>query len=403
MIRSRIILLLLSAAAFQLSANACTGQTPAPIKPSIDPGRLPGSLLFPAAIRFLDSAIASGAAPGAVLGVSYRGQWFIHGTGRLGLDDPTTPDSSTVYDMASLTKVVGLTTAMMLAVDSGLIELDAPVQRYVPAFAGRNKRVVTVRHLLVHAGGLPAWRPLFRETSTRDEALTLADTTPLDTLPGTRYLYSDLGAIVLTQAVEGVFRQRLDTLLADRVFQPLGMWSTRFLPPAEWLPRIAPTENDPWRGRILRGEVHDENAARLGGVSGHAGLFSTAPDLLRFGEWLLRIVSDPKFGMPSSRVVSEEWLRFQVARSFLERQGIPSGSSRALGWDTPSAGSSAGSRLDSTSIGHTGFTGTSIWIDPTRELVIVLLTNRVHPTRENNRMGPVRRGVADRVVQGLRE
>ena len=387
---------------FSLISIGCSAQTPA-VKPSIDPGRLASPFDYPAAVRYLDSAIAAGAAPGAVLAVSHRGKWFIHGTGRLGLEDSTVPDSTTVYDLASLTKVVGLTTAMMLAVDSGLIELDAPIQRYVPGFTGRHKDRVTVRHLLVHASGLPAWRPLFRETATREEALTLADTTPLDTIPGARYLYSDLGAIVLTQAVEAVFRQRLDSLLASRVFPSLGMSSTRFLPPPEWLPRIAPTENDPWRGRILRGEVHDENAARLNGVSGHAGLFSAAPDLLRFGEWILWVISDPQFGMPASRVVNEEWLRFQVASSFLRRQRIPAGSSRALGWDTPSEGSSAGSLLDPASVGHTGFTGTSIWIDPTRELVIVLLTNRVHPTRENNRMGSVRRGVADRVVRGLRE
>jgi serine-type D-Ala-D-Ala carboxypeptidase len=294
----------------------------------------------------------------------------------------------TVYDLASLTKVIGLTTATMLAVDSGLIDLDAPVQRYVPAFRGPNKDKVTVRQLLVHASGLPAWRPLFRESATRAEALALVDTTPLDTLPGTRYVYSDLGAIVLTQAVEGVFHQRLDSLLATRVFEPRMMSSTRYLPPPEWLGRIAPTENDPWRGRVLRGEVHDENAARLGGVSGHAGLFSTVPDLLRFGEWLLAS------GKPDGNA---------VVGTFLKRQYIPPGSSRALGWDTPSEGSSSGSLLDSTSFGHTGFTGTSIWMDPTRELVIVLLTNRVHPTRENNRMGAVRRGVADRVVQSLRD
>lgn len=386
-------------------AGGCAAQA-SPIKPSIDPGRLRLSIpQFSVAYNYLDSAIAAGAAPGAVLAVSHHGQWFIHGTGRLGLDDPTTPDSSTLYDLASLTKVIGLTTAMMLAIDSGLIELDAPIQRYVPAFTGRNKEKVTVRQLLVHASGLPAWRPLYRETTTREEALTLADTTPLDTLPGTRYLYSDLGAMVLTQAVEGVFQQRIDSLLADRIFGPLGMSSTRYLPPTEWLPRIAPTENDPWRGHVLRGEVHDENAARLNGVSGHAGLFSTAPDLLRFGEWLIS-GETRRCGLHCTQpgtVLDPNATFWVTVRSFLQRQRIPAGSSRALGWDTPSDGSSAGRMLDSTSVGHTGFTGTSIWIDPTRELVIVLLTNRVHPTRENNRMGAVRRGVADRIVQGLSE
>jgi CubicO group peptidase (beta-lactamase class C family) len=397
-VRAVILFLSLSAA-----AGGCAAQG-APIKPSIDPGRLPpGRSPYSAATRYLDSAIAAGAAPGAVLGVSHRGQWYLHGTGRLGLDDPTRPDSSTIYDLASLTKVIGLTTAVMMAVDSGLLELDAPVQRYVPAFTGRNKERVTVRHLLVHASGLPAWRPLYRETERREDALALADTTPLDTLPGVRYAYSDLGAIVLTQAVEAVFHQRLDSLLAGRLFLPLDMGSTTFLPPELWWPRIAPTENDPWRGRILRGEVHDENAARLGGVSGHAGLFSTAPDLLRFGEWLLWARSAPASGGSTPRLIRGNWPPLPAAGAFLRRQDIPAGSGRALGWETPTGGNSAGSELSAGSFGHTGFTGTSIWIDPERDLVIVLLTNRVHPTRDNNRMGAVRRGVADRIVQGLRE
>jgi CubicO group peptidase (beta-lactamase class C family) len=388
------------AAGLLLLGSACTSQTPAQIKPSVDPGRIPSARTpFIAATRFLDSSIAAGAAPGAVLGVSHKGQWFIHGTGRLGLNDPTRPDSTTVYDLASLTKVIGLTTAMMLAVDSGLIDLDAPIQHYVPAFTGANKEQVTVRHLLVHASGLTAWRPLYRETATRAEALALADTTPLDTLPGTRYTYSDLGAIVLTQAVEAVFHRRLDSLLADRVFRPLAMSSTRYLPPASWLSRIAPTENDPWRGRVIRGEVHDENSVRLEGVSGHAGLFSSAPDLLRFGAWLLSGMQPNDEATHSGKLA----IRAETVRAFVQRQDLPPGSSRALGWDTPSDGSSAGTRLDATSVGHTGFTGTSIWIDPTRDLVIVLLTNRVHPTRENNRIGAVRRGVADRVVEGLRD
>lgn len=376
-----------------LVATIVTGSASAQatIKPSIDPGRLtPVSLAFPETAFFLDSAIAGGAAPGAVLGISVQGRWYIHGTGRLGIDDRTEPDSTTVYDLASLTKVIGLTTAMMIAVDSGLIDLDAPIQRYVPAFSGHAKSSITIRTLMVHASGLPAWRPLYKETMTREAALALVDTTGLESAPGTHYVYSDLGAIVLTQAVEAVFHQRIDSLLARRVFQPLGMRSTRYLPPSSWLSRIAPTENDPWRGRILRGEVHDENAARLDGVSGHAGLFSTAPDLLRFGEWLIRCsAGSPAPADPPCR------------RNFLERQDIPPGSSRAIGWDTPTRGGSSGSLLSPGSVGHTGFTGTSIWIDPARQLVIVLLTNRVHPTRDNNRMGAVRRGVSDAVVREL--
>lgn len=346
---------------------------------------------FTTTIAYLDSAIAAGAAPGAVLGISWRGNWFVHGTGRLGIADSTHPDGATVYDLASLTKVIGLTTALMMAVDSGIIALDSPVQRYVPAFSGRNKERVTVRMLLSHASGLPDWRPLYKETGTRIEAFALADTTALDTLPGTRFRYSDLGAIVLTQAVEAVYHQRLDTLLTERIFTPLGMTSSRYLPPDSWLARVAPTENDPWRGRILRGEVHDENAARLDGVSGHAGLFSTTADLLHFGDWLLG----------ASRSGSlDPHIAAKTVAAFLTIQNIPPGSSRALGWDTP-PGPGSTAALSPASFGHTGFTGTSIWIDPTRDLVIVLLSNRVHPSRENNRMSAVRRGVADRVIRDL--
>jgi CubicO group peptidase (beta-lactamase class C family) len=175
------------------------------------------------------------------------------------------------------------------------------------------------------------------------------------------------------------------------------MEDTRYLPPDCWLPRIAPTESDPWRGRTLRGEVHDENAARLDGVSGHAGLFSSARDLLRFGDWLLE-------GLGSHDTSATYlWPPPPASeRAFVVRQDIPHGSSRALGWDTPSGLSSGGNWISREhSFGHTGFTGTSIWIDPTRDLVIVLLSNRVNPTRENERWGPVRRNVADRVVEAL--
>jgi CubicO group peptidase (beta-lactamase class C family) len=338
-----------------------------------------------------------------VLAVSSRGDRFLYGSGRLGLEDTTRPGPVTVYDLASLTKVVGLTTAMMIAVDEGRIALDQPVQRYVPAFAGGGRDPITVRQLLVHAGGLPPFRLLYRETATRDEAFALSDTTALATPPGTGEAYSDLGIIVLTQALERVYGERLDSLLARRVFAPLGMRQTRYLPPAEWVPRIAPTENDPWRGRIVRGEVHDENTVRLDGVSGHAGLFSTADDLLVFGEWMLdrwagRRPADRTAagGDDAPFLVSE-----QVVRAFATRQDLVPGSTRALGWDTPSEGGSAGSRLARTSIGHTGFTGTSIWIDPTRDLVVVLLSNRVHPTRENPRWHPVRRLMADLVAATL--
>jgi serine-type D-Ala-D-Ala carboxypeptidase len=335
-------------------------------------------------ISVLDSAVAAGAAPGAVLGVSIDGARFLHASGQLGADDGTPADPTTVYDLASLTKVVGLTTGVMLAVQEGKLNLDAPLQRYVPAFSGALKERVTVRMLLAHASGLPAWRPLFRETGNRAEAMELAARTPLKAEPGVRETYSDLGPIVLTQALETIYGERLDSLLERRVFGPLGMHAVRFLPVGP--ERIAPTELDPWRGRVLRGEVHDENAARMDGVSGHAGLFGSAADLLTFADWLL-----------------DRWNEGSVIREFTRRQNIVPGSSRALGWDTPTAGGSAGSLLSPRSFGHTGLTGTSLWIDPERRLAIVLLSNRVNPTRENPRWNPMRGRIADLVMTTLFE
>ncbi len=366
---------------------------------------------------FLDSVVAGGAAPGAVLGVSLHGRHYFHGSGRLGQADPHRPGESTIYDLASLTKVVGLTTAVMLAVEEGRLDLDDPV---VTVKRESTRERVTLRHLMTHSSGLPAWRPLYREAGSRAEAFQLAESTPFDTLPGARYTYSDLGAIWITDLVERAYGTRLDSLLQRRVFGPLGLSETRYLPPPTWAARIAPTENDPWRGRVLRGEVHDENAARLDGVSGHAGLFSSARDLLRFGDWLLglpapnrsavgcagcqeRDPGSPATGAGNAADLLATPLNLPAAliHEFTRPQLLPPGSSRALGWDTPSPGSSAGTLLSPGSYGHTGFTGTSIWIDPERELVIVLLSNRVHPTRENPRWGPVRAQVADLVVKAL--
>jgi CubicO group peptidase (beta-lactamase class C family) len=358
------------------------------------------------AMGFLDSAVAAGAAPGAVLAVTHAGNRFVYATGRLGQDEATRPGGSTIYDLASLTKVVGLTTAAMLAVDEGRLELEAPVQRYVPAFVSAGKEAVTIRMLLAHASGLPAWRPLFREASTRREAFALADSTPLESIAATAEVYSDLGTIVLTQVIEAVYRERLDSLLERQVFQPLGLRSTRYLPPAAWHDRIAPTEMDPWRGRVLRGEVHDENAALMDGVSGHAGLFGSAEDLLTFAEWMIQGWyggTAVRGTVPDLGHTAVPPFRRSVVREFTRPQNLIPGSSRALGWDTPSEGSSAGTLLSPSSFGHTGFTGTSLWIDPEHDLAIVLLSNRVNPTRENPRWIPVRAAVADLVMTTLFE
>ncbi|HEY3219524.1 MAG TPA: serine hydrolase domain-containing protein [Gemmatimonadales bacterium] len=369
-----------------LATGACAQQRPVPpITAQQSYGR------FEPVVTYLRSQVDS-AFPGAVVAVGYRDSVvLLAAVGHYGADDrrPVTPE--TIYDLASLTKVIGLTTAAMMLVDASKLDLDAPVQRYVPAFQGANKDRVLIRHLLTHSSGLPAWRPLYAEAKTREEALALVDTTPLLRQPGDTFVYSDLGAMVLTQAVEAITGQRLNDFLDSRLFGPLGMPSTRYLPPESWRERIAPTEQDTvFRHRLLWGEVHDENAGRLGGVSGHAGLFSTAPDLARFAQWLLdvRAARTPPFAAPRR-------LSPPVVQTFTQRQNIPAGSSRALGWDTPSENSSAGTKMGPNAFGHTGFTGTSIWLDPDKNVFIILLTNRVNPTRANTKILQVRRRVAD--------
>jgi CubicO group peptidase (beta-lactamase class C family) len=367
------------ATAAVVGVGACTraGAAPAPVSPHVD-------TRFEPVVSYLRSQVDS-AFPGAVIAVGRHDTvLLLAAVGHYGLDDPRPVTPETVYDLASLTKVIGLTTACMMLVGEGKLDLDAPVQRYVPAFRGANKERVTIRHLLTHSSGMPAWRPLYIEATTRAVALAMVDTTPLLRQPGDTFVYSDLGAMALTQVVEGLTGQRLDAYLDARVFKPLRMTSTRYLPPSGWHDRIAPTERSQ-DGTIILGTVHDENAWKLGGVSGHAGLFSTAPDLARFARWLLTA-----WRQDSGQV-----------RAFTKRQDIPSGSSRALGWDTPSENSSAGTKVGAHAFGHTGFTGTSIWMDPDQDLYIILLTNRVNPTRENNRVGRVRPRVADLVVDAL--
>jgi len=332
-----------------------------------------------------------------VLAVGRHGRLaLVAAVGQYGVDDKRPVEPSTIYDLASLTKVVGLTTACMLLVDQGKLALDAPVQSYVPAFRGPGKDRVTVRHLLTHSSGLPAWRPLYREAPTRAAALALVDTTPLVTRPGERFTYSDLGAIVLMQVVEAAAGESLDRLLNAEVFGPLGMTATRYLPPPSWQRIIAPTERDTtFRNRLLRGEVHDANAARLDGISGHAGLFSNAFDLARLASMLLDGGAWDDVQLTRSETVAE----------FTRRQNLPPGSSRALGWDTPSeprdSGSSAGMRLSAQAFGHTGFTGTSMWMDPDRDLFIILLTNRVNMPYAPTAIRHVRPRVADLVVDAL--
>lgn len=380
---------------------ACRTASPLPVSAGI-PAAGPVTLGFDstrlaAIVAYLEAEARDGAFPGAVIAVGRHGRLaLIAAVGVYGIDDPRAVDVGTIYDLASLTKVMGLTTACMLLVDQGRLELDAPVQRYLPEFRGSGKDEVTIRHLLTHSSGLPAWRPLYAQATSRAAALWLVDTTPLTAPAGRSYVYSDLGAIVLTQVVERIAGEPLDRFLDRRVFRPLGLSATRFLPPSSWRPRIAPTENDTvFRYRTLRGEVHDENAGRLGGVSGHAGLFSNAPDLSRFAAMLLNGGAWDTLQLIRSETVAE----------FTRRQDVVPGSSRALGWDTPPARpdstSSAGTKLSVRSFGHTGFTGTSLWLDPERDVFLILLTNRVHPTRANTAILRVRPRVANLLADAL--
>ena len=340
----------------------------------------------------LDGAVADSAFPGAIAVIGTRaGPIVTVAAGHLDWAPSPHVSTTTLWDLASLTKVVGMTSAIMQLVERGTVDLDAPVQRYLPEWTGAGKERVTVRHLITHQSGLPAFKTYYKANVSPDSTLALFLATPLDTVPGTKMVYSDIGAILLGKLVERVSGESLDVYLTRHVFRPLGMRDTRYLPPVALRPRIAPTEVDPWRARHLVGEVHDENAFALGGVSGHAGLFSTARDLSRLARAYLS--GGAIDGRRLARNATIRQFTTVVDSTF---------SSRALGWDTPSGTSSAGQFLQRPAFGHTGYTGTSLWIAPQHDLYVLLLTNRVNPTRNNTKIGPVRMAVADAAMRVLK-
>ncbi len=348
--------------------------------------------------RTLDRAVADSAFPGAYAVVGdTAGPIAAYGAGRIDwAADAPRPDSATLWDLASLTKVVGTTSAMLQLVADGRVALDSPVVRYLPAFVpadGPEKARITVRQLMTHASGMPPWRPLYKETDSPSAALALALATRPDGPPGVRYVYSDLNFITLGALVARVTGEPLDAYLARHVFGPLGMRDTRYRPPASDSLRAAPTEYDPWRQRRIRGEVHDENAAALGGVSGHAGLFSTGADLARLARAYLRA---GRAGAPGGPRVFDS-----ATVAHFTRPQDTTVSRRALGWETPTGGNSAGHSMSRRAFGHTGFTGTSMWVDPERGVYVILLTNRVNPTRMNTKIGAVRVAIADSVMRAL--
>ena len=349
----------------------------------------------------LEQAVTDGVFPGAVLAVRHGGgQADMFTAGLVStLDTARAVQSATVYDLASLTKPLSTVTALVLLIQAGLCPLHDRVQSVLPELAGSPIGTASLRHLLTHSSGLPGWRGYYERLSPtasipateqqrglsrvalvkliRDEALIYER--------GARSLYSDLGFMLLGMIVERCGGVPLQEFFRDRIASLAGASQLGFVP-TEWADNflqcarrrggdVAPTEHDAWRGRLLCGEVHDENAAALGGVAGHAGLFGTAEAVLAVtGAWL------EAYHRRSSVLETD------LVKEFTSRQTIAPGSSWALGWDTPSPPSSAGRFLPEVSFGHLGYTGTSVWIDPLHELEIVLLSNRVHPTRKNERI-----------------
>ncbi len=339
----------------------------------------------------LKQAVARQVTPCAALEVGHAsGTHWEYACGRLTYEKDARPATlDTAFDLASLTKVISTTTVLMGLVDAGAIQLDDRLQQWLPSWRGGDRSAVTITDLLEHASGLTGHLPFHRDHHGRAEFEHSICSLPLEYPPRSRSIYSDLGFILLafiaTEATGGV---RIDQQFAS-IADELTLGDLRFRPPDAWRPRTAPTEVDPWRGRLLCGEVHDENGWALGGVAGHTGLFGTVRSVGRFAQAVLKTFSgEPKIAQPAT-----------LAR-FVERSSVP-GSSRALGWDRMLVTSSCGHQLSGSAIGHTGFTGTSLWVDPQQNLYVVLLTNRVHPTRHNEAILQLRPDVHDAVVQAL--
>jgi serine-type D-Ala-D-Ala carboxypeptidase len=381
---------------------------------------------FAAAFAIIQDAIAARAFPAASIAVTYRGSLVVlkaFGSPTFEVRSEVAPSRSpslrndgdfkfeitpaTLFDLASLTKIVATTTMAMILYERGLLDLDAPVMGVVPEFAGTSgqedaRNCITFRMLLAHSSGLPAYEKLFLKARARDELLHAAFTMPLAADPGTRAEYSDIGFIILGVALERIAEESLDAFCQREIFGPLGMSNTAFNPPAAIRRQIPPSADErqepsgsdtavgqsrTFRKRIIQGEVQDENAFVLGGVAGHAGLFGTANDIARYAETMLRE------GNPI--------LLPDTISLFTHRESSPPGTTRTLGWDTPSTPSQSGKHFGPRSYGHLGYTGTSLWIDPDRQLSITLLTNRTWPDCLNQAIKQVRPKFHDAIVEAL--
>ena len=357
-----------------------------------------------AAEAVLTEGIAAGAFPAAAAEAGRRDRVLWRSAfGRL-THEPDAPETTTdtIFDLASLTKVIATSTLVMRALDDKLLRLDDRVAEWIPDWRGADRAEVTIRDLLAHSSGLTAYLPFFRDYTGRAEFQHAIATLPLEYQPRTKSIYSDLGFMLLAFILDDA-RSRQTTAGAFGAFDPAAGFVAQFQrvaslvtdQPLAFNPgrglrsRIAPTEHDPWRGRTLVGEVHDENAWALGGAAGHAGLFGTVAAVGSFARAVMHTLNG------KTLLAQPETMRL-----FAHRTDVP-GSSRALGWDTMLPTSSCGTVMSPTAIGHTGFTGTSLWIDWERDLYVVLLTNRVHPTRENDLIRQIRPRFHDAVIDGL--
>jgi CubicO group peptidase (beta-lactamase class C family) len=352
---------------------------------------------FQRAFDVLRSGIDRRAFPGAAVTVTHQGKLIAYkGLGHFTYD-ATSPavTAETVYDLASVTKVIATTAACMVLCDRGLFKLDQPLVEFLPEFAesgagpeDSRRQKITLRMLLAHSSGLPAYIKLFQTAHNKDELLQLALRVPLTADPSTRAEYSDIGFILLGQGMEKISGGPLDQFCRREIFARLHLAHTCFNPPAGLKPAIPPTEDDrTFRHRLIQGEVNDENASVMGGVAAHAGCFSTVLDVSVFAQCML---------LGGSPLVKKETLEI-----FTRRQDSPAGTSRALGWDTPSQPSQSGRYFSSRSYGHLGYTGTSLWIDPDRQLSVTLLTNRTWPDRGSQSIKQFRPAFHDAVIEAL--
>src|SRR5258707_2427193 len=366
---------------------------------TLQPMDVRGEAMLKPAFEVVEKAIGDRAFPGATLAVGYRGKLSVHGFGNLKYDAKSpTVNADTMYDIASLTKVVVTTTLVEKLVEGDFpspLNLDAPIERYLPEWTkgpqSEWRHKVTVRNLMTHTSGLPPFKEYWRTSTSKQETLGRIFAELLEYEPGTKVVYSDLGIILMAEIIQRLTGKPLDVLANENIFGPLGMKHSMYSPPKAIWPEIAPTEFDSQlRHRLVQGAGHDENAFAIGGGSGHAGVFTTPPHLAVFCQMLLN------GGVYAHQAILKRATIFEVTVPQPLAQNT-----RTLGWVVPTESSSTGHYFSSHSYGHTGFTGTTIWIDPDRQLFVVLLTNRVHPTRENHKIAEVRPAVHDAVMKAL--